>query len=350
MLGGHSRRKEFERGLRSCIVLPSASFALALAILLASAPLRAASPRPRGVGVRLEYERGTGARQCPDATKLRAEVAAEIGFDPFTEAGPWRLRATVAHGKNGGFVATADLLDADGATAFSMGEMASPDCRSLVVKAMAVWIAWQLTDPPLPPPSSPAVSALTPLPPPAPPVPPPPPPAPEPPALRIHLGAATGIELGVGPTPTPLFSLNLAVQPMTTPLLSLAFEAHADLPLPASEGGDVRVHALVLTGSLLACFHPFDDRILYGCPMFTAGFVSGGEHLSTADASGRGVYSAAGWRTGAAIPFSSHRFAFTLTGDVLGTLHPFRLLLEERPVWQTGSVTGAVQAGFFAFL
>jgi hypothetical protein len=325
-------------------MLRPVSVALVLAGLLASAPLRAA-PRPRGVGVRLDYERGPGARQCPDATKLRGEVAAEIGFDPFTEAGPWRLRAAVTRGKTGAFVATADLLDSDGATAVSMGDMVSPDCRAVVLKAMAVWIAWQLTDPPLvAPPSLPAAS------PPPPPPPPPLPTAPPQPAFRLRLGAATGIELGVGPTPTPLFSLNLALHSTSAPLLSLAFEARTDLPLPATVDGGARVHAFVVSGSLMACFHPFENRILFGCPMFTAGFVSGGEYSSTGDASARGVYSAAGWRTGAAIPFGSHRFAFTLTGDVLGTLHAFRVRLDEQPVWQTGSVTGAIQAGFSAFL
>jgi hypothetical protein len=35
---------------------------------------------------------------------------------------------------------------------------------------------------------------------------------------------------------------------------------------------------------------------------------------------------------------------------VLGTLHPFQLRLEERLLWTTGNVTGAIQAGFPAFL
>ena len=325
-------------------MLRSASFALALALLLASAPLRAAT-RPRGVGVHLDYERGPGARQCPDVTKLRGEVAAEIGLDPFIEAGPWRLRAAVTRGKTGAFVATAELLDSDGATSAAMGDMVSPDCRSLVLKALAVWISWQLTDPPLPP-SPPTVAP--PPPPPPPPTRPPPPPAEPPPAFRLRLGAATGIELGVGPTPTPLFSLNLALQSTTVPILSLAVEARTDLPLPATVDGGARVHALVLTGSLLACFHVFDEGILYGCPMFSAGLISSGERYATADASG--LYSAAGARVGATIPFASHRFAFTLTGDMLGTLHPFRVFFDKRPVWQTGSLTGAIQAGFSAFL
>jgi hypothetical protein len=298
------------------------------------------------MGVRLTYERGPGARQCPDATKLRAEVAAEIGLDPFTEAGPWLLQATVARGKTGAFVATADLLDREGAISVSMGDMVSPDCRSLVLKAMAVWIAWQLTDPPLPPLPPLAAPSLPPPPPTTPIL--PPPPAEPPPAFRVRLGAATGIELGLGPTPTPLFSLNLALQFPTAPIASLAFEARTDLPLPATGEGGTRVHALVLTGSLLACFHAFDEGMIYGCPMFSAGLISSGERYAPRDA--RGVYSAAGARVGAAIPFASHRFAFSLTGDVLGTLHPFELRVDKQPAWQTGPLTGAIQAGFLAFL
>jgi hypothetical protein len=326
-------------------VLRAASFAFFLVISLASSPTRAA-PRPRGVGVRLTYERGAGARQCPDATKLRSEVAAEIGHDPFTEAGPWRLLVTVARGKTGGFVATADLLDNEGAISVSMGDMVSPDCRSLVVKATAVWIAWYLTDPPLAAPAPLATPSLPPPPSTTPSL--PPPPTEVPPAYRLRLGAATGIELGLGPTPTPLFSLNLALQFPTAPILSLAFEARTDLPLSATGEGGANVHAIALTGSLLTCFHAFNEGMLYGCPMFSAGLISSGERYATRDA--RGVYSAAGARVGAAIPFASHRFAFTFTGDVLGTLHPFRLFFDKRLAWQTGPLSGAIQAGFFAFL
>jgi hypothetical protein len=82
--------------------------------------------------------------------------------------------------------------------------------------------------------------------------------------------------------------------------------------------------------------------------MFTAGVITSGERLSTADVSS--TYSAAGGRFGAAIPFASRRFAFTLAGDVLGTLHPFQLRLEERSVlWQTGTLAGALQAGVSTF-
>ncbi len=325
-----------------------AGFALLLAILLASTSIHAAK-RPRGVGVRLDYERGAGARQCPNEKMLRGAVAAEFGSDRFTEAGPWRLRAAVTRGKNGAFVATAELFDGDGATVESMGEMGSPDCRQLVLKGLALWASVKLTDPPLPPPSPPtALPSAAPTLPLLPAASPPPLPTASPPPLRLRLGAATGIEFGVGPTPTPLFSLNVALQSRTVPIVSLAFEVRTDLPLPATVESGVRVHAHTLTGSLLTCFHAFDQGLFFFCPMFTVGLFSSGERFSTADA--RGIYSAGGGRLGAAIPFGSRRFAFTFAGDVLGTLRPVQLWLEERPVWHTGSVTGAVQAGFTAFL
>jgi hypothetical protein len=269
---------------------------------------------------------------------MRGEVAAEIGHDPFTEAGPWRLRTEITRRKNGAFVATADLADGTGATSDTMGIMVAPDCRTLVVKMIALWASWVLTDPP------PAAPQPLPSPPPPPPV---LPSAAAPPALRLRLGAATGIELGVGPTPTPLFSLNLALQSTTVPIVSLEVEVRTDLPLPATGDGGARIHALVMTGSFLTCFHAFDGGLVSFCPMFTAGRVSGGGRYSATDASG--IYSAAGGRVGAAIPFASRRFAFTLAGDVLGTLHPFQLRLEERPVWRTGGLAGAIQAGFSSF-
>ena len=350
--------EEIGIGCRLRTSLRPVCVALALTILLASASLSAAN-RPRGVGVHLDYERGPGARQCPVAKALTDEVGAEIGSERFTDTGPWRLRVAINRKKNGAFVANAELFDSDGAIAVTMEELVSVDCPTLV-RAVAVWTAVKLTDPlptlpslpaappsaaPMPPPP-PAATSLLPLPlaaqtPPALPVAPPP-------LLRLRLGAATGIELGVGPTPTPLFSLNLALQSRTVPIVSLAFEVRTDLPLAATVESGVRAHALVLTGSLLTCFHGFEGGIFFGCSMFTAGVISSGDERSTAD--GSDIYSAAGGRVGVAIPFASHRFAFTLAGDVLGTLHPFLFRFEERSVlWRTGAVAGAVQAGVSTF-
>jgi hypothetical protein len=233
-----------------------------------------------------------------------------------------------------------------------MGEQSSRDCRALILKVVAVWASLVLTDPSPPPPPAPALDPPpaplpdSPAPPPPPPPLPPPPPPPPPPPFRLRLGAATGIELGVGPTPTPLFALSLAVQSTQVPI-SLAFEVRSDLPLPATVESGERVHAWVITGSLVGCYHFVKEGLLFLCPMFTAGRASGGARFSVANASG--IYSVAGGRVGVAIPFASRRFAFTFAGDVLGALHPFRIQFAERPLWQTGDITGALQAGVSAF-
>ncbi|MEO5726182.1 MAG: hypothetical protein ABI134_12610 [Byssovorax sp.] len=138
----------------------------------------------------------------------------------------------------------------------------------------------------------------------------------------------------------------MALQSTQVPI-SLAFEVRTDLPLPATVESGERVHAWVITGSLLGCFHFVNEGLVFLCPMFTAGRASGGTRFSLADASG--IYSAAGGRVGVAIPFASRRFAFTLAGDVLGTLHPFRVRVNWRPLWQTGDITGALQTGVSAF-
>jgi hypothetical protein len=318
------------------------SLALSLPLFLAVNPARAA-PRPRHVGVRLTYERGPGAHHCPDVADLRSEIAAQLGRDPFTDAGPWRLTATVSRRKDGAFVATTDFLDSDGLPTNVLPALVAPDCRTLLAN-LAVRIEIVLTDPP-----------LAPAPPPAPALPPPltvlpavaPIEAPRPPSSRwLRLGAGNGIEIGTGPTPTPMFSLNVG---LALPPLSIAFEARTDLPLNGTGENGARVHAQIVSGSLLTCFHGFSDGPFFGCAMFTVGALVGADQRYATGAESA-LYSAAGARLGVAIPFASRRFAFHVEGDVLGTLHPIELRFDEQPVWRTGSIAGALQAGFFAFL
>ena len=66
--------------MRTALVIP-----IGLGLALALAPSRA-SADPR-VELRLEYVRGAGGEACPaEPTKLRAEVAARMGYDPFEGA------------------------------------------------------------------------------------------------------------------------------------------------------------------------------------------------------------------------------------------------------------------------
>ena len=143
-----------------------------------------------------------------------------------------------------------------------------------------------------------------------------------------------------------MFSLHVA---FALPPLSIAFEARTDLPLNTTGENDTRVHAQIISGSLLACFHGFEDGPFFGCAMYTAGALVGAAQ-SSATGAGGALYSAAGARLGVAIPFASRRFAFRVEGDVLGTLHPIQVRLDKEPVWQTGSIAGALQVGFSAFL
>jgi hypothetical protein len=128
----------------------------------------------------------------------------------------------------------------------------------------------------------------------------------------------------------------------------LAFEARTDLPLSGAGEGGARVRAQIISGSALSCFHGFEKGIFFGCAMFTAGVFIGGDQRS-ATGTGSAIYSAAGPRLGIAIPFGEDRFAVYFAGDVLGTLHPIRVLFAEVPVWETGSVAAALQVGVFAF-
>ena len=314
-------------------------FPLALLILLTPALGRAANSPPPA-GVRLEYKRGPGVRQCPDVTELRSEVAAQLGRDPFTEAGTRRLVASVNRRKDGSFVATAELFDGDGATISALGELVGTDCHALFVLLAArleVLVTVAIAPPQSAPPSvvtPPVLPFVKPpeLPPPASP-------------LRLRLGAGSGVEVGVGPSPSPTFALHVGLQ---APILSVAFEARTDLPLTGAGEGGARIRAQVLSGSTLACFHGFKESIFFGCAMFTAGAFIGGDQRAAMGV-GSAIYSAAGPRLGIAIPFAAGRFAVYFTGDVLATLHPIRVRFAEVPVWETGSVAAAFQAGFFAF-
>jgi len=64
--------------------------------------------------VHLDYERSPRTQQCPDTTNSRAEVAAWLGRDPFTEVGPWRLIAMINRRRDGAFIVTAELFDDHG--------------------------------------------------------------------------------------------------------------------------------------------------------------------------------------------------------------------------------------------
>jgi len=78
---------------------------------------------PARPSVRLEYERKKGAELCPGEASLRAHVAAQLGRDPFTPEGSWRVVASVAR-RGGGFVANMEVFENEGESLVSRA-----DCR-----------------------------------------------------------------------------------------------------------------------------------------------------------------------------------------------------------------------------
>lgn len=106
-------------------------------VLLDAAFARA--ERPRRPSVRLEYERKKGAARCPDEASLRAHVAAQLGRDPFTPEGSWRVVASVAR-RGAGFVANMEAFENDGKT-WSPGPITDPSCARLVNEILALSIA-----------------------------------------------------------------------------------------------------------------------------------------------------------------------------------------------------------------
>ena len=63
-----------------------------LAATLLAAPGASAQTSPTAV---LRYERGADAAQCPDVQGLRDTVAARLGYDPFRDAAPTTVRASI---------------------------------------------------------------------------------------------------------------------------------------------------------------------------------------------------------------------------------------------------------------
>jgi hypothetical protein len=223
----------------SAVVLLNASFARA--------------ERPRRPSVRLEYERKKGAAMCPDEASLRAHVAAQLGRDPFTPEGSRRVVASVAR-RGAGFVANMEAFESDG-KAWSPGPITDPSCARLVNEILALSIAIELSEPPPrppdPPPAAPPIVATA-----------PPANALRAPvarlapqgsgAMRLRLAFSTGVEIGVGPTPSPMFALNVGVR---WSMVSVALEGRTDLPLTGTGEGRVPVQAHVIAGSLLGCLH-----------------------------------------------------------------------------------------------
>jgi hypothetical protein len=209
----------------------AASLALRAAALLALAPAaaRAADPPaadppavdPPQITLRLSYNLGPGAQNCPPEQALHDEVARRMGYDPFTPAAADRVVATL--NRSGRlFSGTLELFDSSGKRtwrkSYAFRGQKDEDCAALDM-AMGIDIAVAFIDFSLPPPAATAPSPPpSPEPPPHPEAPPPssspppkvesppPPPPPRSEPLRLNLGIASALALRTASRP---FAFNL---------------------------------------------------------------------------------------------------------------------------------------------
>ncbi|MHB8417702.1 MAG: hypothetical protein ACYDCL_06480 [Myxococcales bacterium] len=193
---------------------------------------------------RLSYERAAGAERCPDAGALRSEVAARLGYDPFSE--PAERIVSVVFTRGGtGLSASIALQSVAGAP---LGERrldaAGGNCRDLAsAVALAIALAIDpavLTRPRHPPPHpNPVAQAQVTV-----------PPAEK--AFRPRFALDLGTLGSVGAAPTVSGGVQAGVEARWGHY-ALGIEARADFPAGALLlGGQIQTE--LVTAALLPCF------------------------------------------------------------------------------------------------
>jgi hypothetical protein len=370
---------------------PPALLAAAL-LTLAPAEAHGKDPPPQ-IALRLSYIRGPGAQHCPSKETFRDEVAAKLGYDPFTPDAPERVVITLTSGARGSKVTVA-FNEAARAHVWDDKTLAISDynCAALVAGA-ALYLTIQFL-----PFQSPPSTAAPPAP--SPPVPPkveqPPAPAPMPPKVEptpprserlrsplpppprrgaVRLAASSGFGLGVAPADVAaVLSLEGGGEWRLTPdwilsgALGVLYSPRASAPMPVElmSGADVKLGTTLITSVLAPCLHM---RILsswvFGCTGLELGRLSRKVTIN-----GRSWDEGASWaafqpRLGVEVPVASlplprfPQLAARIFGDVMLPLLPAQLHVLEGPsmsngtvtqVWVTPPVTGAVSVGLVTWL
>lgn len=314
------------------------------------------SPVAAPLDARLDYARDSGAAACPDEEALRSAVGAILGRDPFVPSAPRRLVAHIAR-EGHGFVARLEVREDGGRVSWAHPPIPGFDCRGLV-RAMATAISVHVDPAPAPPgvpapPPTPIVvtpAAAEALPPPQADRPPQPPKPRD--GAQLRVGLAGAADVGTMPAPAPALSAQLGVR---WRLASISGEGRFLLPI-TSQVGVPRVQARTWAGagSLVPCGHlplPLDKWNVAACGLLTVGAVHAeGVDLGAGYRAGAGstLYAAAGARLSLEFPVGGP-VLLRVTGDVLGSLRPARLQLNDKDDLWTGSrITGALGGGVVA--
>lgn len=322
----------------------AAAIALVVAGVAAGRSARADAPR---ASTRLTYERGAGADACPDEARLRDEIAARLGYVPFSDAAPTAIEIRIARDGAG---LRAQLVRREVATNTPKGQRvlhaSGADCAELstaVVLAAALAIdTIAATAPRAEPQDTPPLAPSPPPPAPEPARPAPadtaPPPA-APPALGARLGVAAGATVGIVPIaglgPTLFGEVDLASS------FSLGLDATADLPIGAEESARGKVRGYAYRGALLPCLRAGWWAL---CGVAAIGAVHGVGSNVDVPASDWTPWAALGARGRVDVPMSERIFLrFSADFLVMLTHTQFRLDLTE--VWSAPPVAPQLTAG-----
>lgn len=337
-----------------------ASFALLLAETQGfAAPVVAQSPKR----VRFDYQRAEGGTVCPDAAALQVGVAARLGYDPFDDQAPDRLRVTIRPAAHG-LEARIEMEDRDGVpTAERRLLSRQHDCKELASSVeLAISIAIDpsgsgaqvgtSTGPgPVPaqrssPPSSPLLPASSSSSPASSPV--WPPPTAEQtdarPGPARPLAGELSAMLVAGFRSSPSTSLGVSVgAALRAEHLSLGLEARADLPSSQS----LRVGSIdtsLYTASLVPCLR---SSYVGLCAVGTAGLLRGAsdglvdaKHVSF-------FYAAVGARVALTYPVGQ-RWSLSANGDAVSQLTETTLTVDGSGVWSSPRLAFALSLGVTA--
>lgn len=310
------------------------SLGCVLSVLLVSPALRAERALSERLGpVRLVYERQSGAETCPDESAFRDAVIvrARAGSAPFAEDADARLLMTIRAVPGRGYVAHAELANADVPWTSDLGP--AVDCQ-LLVSAMVLDVA-ALFHKALPRPFQ-GVAPVEPII-------DQPRSSPKPRARPdVRLGLTVGSAFGVGTAvAAPLLSLDVGLR---WGPFSLSAQGRAAFPI-AGDVGKVHLSFSRYAGALVPCGHAW---YFVGCVVTEFGAV----HLSNHPARPEGTtvfWAGLGARAGLEFPLGASPVALRFSGEALIALQRVDLYVDSVSRWAAPPVSGSLEAGALVF-
>ncbi len=329
---------------------------LCVAALIAACCAVIAAPASAGPAVQtlvsLKYEIASGTEGCPDATRFRATVERQLGYDPFRASADKQVVVQIAR-KEAGFDGRIHWSDADGHTAGDRRlSSRHPDCDEIAASvafsvAVQIQLLSALTPPAVPEPAAEPVAPAAPSeahsPPRERPVEQPPvqvevPVAPAVPASRLTLSLGAGPSLAIGLAPRAAGLGRLFVSGRVGHF-SLELAGDAALPVTQQDASGKGFTLDRFAAGATACGHV---AVLAACVTSSVGRLQAhGLGVDMREAP-TGWFSQVGARLAAAYDFSQGFFVAARVDGLVMTA-PTNVRLNDSVVWTTprvGTVLG----------